>query len=318
MTAGPDRFVGIDVAAEWRDVAVRPDGDGWRIATDPAGIAALVARPTPRAPTLVVLEATGGCEVPVALELGLAKLPVAVVNPRQVRDSARAAGQLAKTDRLDAAVLARFGEAIRPEPRPLPGDAARRLQVLVARRRQLQGMPVAERNRRRVAEAAARPSLDEHIARLRARVADLDADLARELRASPRWRAEADLLRRVKGVGPVLAATLIADLPELGTLDRHQIAALVGLAPLARDSGERRGERHVWGGRGEIRAVLYMATLCAIRHNPPLQTFFARLTAHGKPFKVAITACMRKLLVTLNAIKRDGTVWAPDHATASA
>jgi transposase len=313
--ATTERFVGIDVAEEWLDVAVRPDGEAWRVANDADGIAALVARLTPLAPALVVLEATGGCEALVALDLGTARLPVAVVNPRQVRDFARATGQLAKTDRLDAAVLARFAEAIRPAPRPLPDAATRKLQALVARRRQLQGMLVAERNRRRVAEAAVRPSLDEHIAWLRARVADLDADLARELRASPLWRAEADLLRSAKGVGPVLAATLIADLPELGTLDRHQIAALVGVAPLARDSGKRRGERHVWGGRGGIRAVLYMAALSAVRHNPPLRAFYDHLLAHGKPFKVALTACMRKLLVTLNAMKRDGALWDPDHAT---
>jgi len=276
-----------------------------------------VARLTPLVPTLIVLEATGGCEALVALELGTAKLPVAVVNPRQVRDFARATGQLAKTDRLDAAILAHFAEAIRPEPRPLPDELTRKLQALVTRRRQLQGMLVAERNRRRVAEESIRASLDEHIAWLRARVADLDGDLARELRTSPLWRAEAELLRSVKGVGPVLAATLIADLPELGTLDRHQIAALVGVAPLARDSGKRRGERHIWGGRGDVRAVLYMAALSAVRHNPPIQAFYDRLLAHGKPFKVAITACMRKLLVTLNAMKRDGALWDPDHATAS-
>jgi transposase len=312
--ASPDCFVGIDVSEDWLDLAVRPGGDGWRTANDAEGIAALVARLGPLAPTLVVLEATGGCEALVALELGTAGLPVAVVNPRQVRDFARATGQLAKTDRLDAAVLAHFAEAVRPAPRPLPDDETRALRALVARRRQLQGMLVAERNRRRAAEEAVRASLDEHIAWLRARVDDLDRELARALRASPLWRGEEALLRRVKGVGPVLAATLIADVPELGTLDRQEIAALVGLAPLARDSGKRRGERHVWGGRGDVRAVLYMATLSAVRTNPPIRAFYERLTARGKPFKVAITACMRKLLVTLNAIKRDGTLWDPAHA----
>jgi transposase len=312
-----DRVVGIDVSEAWLDIAVRPDGESWRTANDADGVAALVARLTPLAPTLVVLEATGGCESVVALELGTAKLPVAVVNPRQVRDFARATGQLAKTDRLDAAILAHFAAAIRPDPRPLPDAATRQLQALVSRRRQLHGMLVAERNRRRVAEEGVRPSLDEHIAWLRARVEDLDGDLARELRTSPLWRANADLLRSVKGVGPVLAATLIADLPEVGTLDRQEIAALVGLAPLARDSGKRRGERHIWGGRGDVRAVLSMATLSAIRSNPPIRAFDDRLTAHGKPFKVAITACMRKLLVTPNAIKRDGTIWDPDHAAVS-
>jgi transposase len=312
--AHADRFVGIDVSEEWLDIAVRPDGASWRTPNDAEGITALVARLTPMAPTLVVLEATGGYEAVVALELGTAKLPVAVVNPRQVRDFARASGQLAKTDRLDAAVLAHFAEAIRPDPRPLPDDATRTLQALVTRRRQLQGMLVAERNRRRIAEASLRPSLDEHIAWLQARVDDLDGELAHELRSSPLWRAEADLLRSVKGVGPVLAATLIADLPELGTLSRQQIAALVGVAPLARDSGKHRGQRHVWGGRSGVRAVLYMATLSAVRHNPPLRTFYDRLIDQGKPAKVALTASMRKLLVTLNAMKRDGALWDPDHA----
>jgi len=308
-------FVGIDVSQDWLALAVRPAGEPDRLANDAEGIAAVVARLASLAPTLIVLEATGGCEALVALELGTAGLPVAVVNPRQVRDFARATGQLAKTDRLDAAVLARFAEAVRPAARPLPDAETRALQAQVTRRRQLQGMLVAERNRRRVAPAVLHASLDTHIAWLRAQIDDLDRDLARSLRTSPLWRAEATLLRRVKGVGPVTAATLIAGLHELGTLDRKQIAALVGVAPLARDSGKHRGQRHIWGGRGDVRAVLYMATLSAIRSNPAIQTFYTRLTDHGKPFKVAMTACMHKLLTILNAIKRDGTVWDPDHVT---
>jgi transposase len=314
MSAG-EHFVGIDVASEWLDLAIRPGGAIWRVANDADGVAAAVARLTEVAPTLIVLEATGGYETLVALELGSVGLPVAVVNPRQVRDFARATGQLAKTDRLDAAILARFAAAVRPEPRPLPDDERRELQALVARRRQLQAMATAERNRRRTAPAVLHASLDEHLAWLDRQVDDLDRTLTRTLRASPLWRAEADLLRTVKGVGPVLAATLIADLPELGTLDRKRIAALVGVAPLARDSGARHGARRIGGGRGDVRAVLYMATLSAIRYNPAIPTFHARLIAAGKQPKVAITACMRKLLTILNAVKRDRAVWDPAHAT---
>jgi transposase len=312
----PARFVGIDVSKDWLDVAVRPGGEPWRESNDATGIAAVVARLAKLAPTLVVLEASGGCEALVALELGTAGLALAVVNPRQVRDFARAIGQLAKTDRLDAAVLAHFAEAVRPEARPLPDAQTRELQALVTRRRQLQELLVAERNRRRVAPAILHASLDEHIAWLRARVAELDRDLTRMLHASPLWQAEERLLRSVKGVGPVTAATLIACLPELGTLNRQGIAALVGVAPLARDSGKHKGERHIWGGRAHVRSVLYMAALVASRANPVIQPFYERLVATHKK-KVALTACMRKLLVILNAMKRDGTRWDPTHAATS-
>ncbi len=308
------RYVGIDVAKAWLDVAVGATGEPWRVTTDEAGIAAVVARLGGGPPTLVVLEATGGLEAVVAVELAAAGVAVAVVNPRQVRDFARATGQLAKTDRLDARVLARFGEAVRPAARPLPDAATRELQALVARRRQVQAMLVAERNRRSVALPVVRLAIDEVIALLRRQVADLDRELARALRRSPLWRAEEELLRSVPGVGPVLAATLVAGLRELGTLDGKQIAALVGVAPLARESGRRTGPRRIWGGRAHVRAALYMATLSAVRWNPPVRALYERLLAAQRPTKVALTACMRKLLVILNAVVRDGTRWDPTRS----
>jgi transposase len=291
------------------DVAVGAAGTPWRVANDEAGVAEVVARVKPGGPALAVLEAAGGLEAVVAFELEAAGVPVAVVNPRQVRDFARATGQLAKTDRLDARVLARFGEAVQPPARPLPDAQTRALRALVARRRQVQAMLVAERNRRGVALPVVRPAIDEVIAVLRRQVAELDRELARALRASPLWRAEEELLRSVPGVGPVLTATLVAGLSELGTLSGKQIAALVGVAPLAHESGRRAGPRRIWGGRAPVRSALYMATLSAVRGNPAVRALYGRLLAANRPKKVALTACMRKLLVILNAIVRDGTRW---------
>lgn len=302
-------FVGIDVSQARLDVAVRPSGAVWQVANDETGLAALGARLTALHPTLIVLEATGGLEALAALDLGTVGLPVAVVNPRQVRDFARATGQLAKTDRLDAQAIAHFAEAVRPEPRPLPDASARELQALVARRRQVQAMLVAERNRHRTALAAVRPLIEEVIAVLAGQVGALDRDLARALRESPLWHEQARVLRSVPGVGPVLTATLLASLPELGTLDRKQIATLVGVAPLARDSGTHQGPRRIWGGRAQVRATLYMAALRATVVNPVIRTFYARLLAAGKKKKVALTACMHKLLIILNAMLRDGSCW---------
>ena len=301
--------VGIDVAKRWLDVAVGADAAPWRVANDDAGIAELLARLAPARPALVVLEATGGLEAVVAGEPEAAGLPVAVVNPRQVRDFAKAIGVLAKTDRLDARVLARFGERVRPAARPLPDAATRELQALVARRRQVQAMLVAERNRRRTALPVVQAAIDEVIAVLARQVGELDRELARALRASPLWRAEDDLLRSVPGVGPVLAATPVACLRELGTLDRKQAAALVGVAPLAHASGQRTGRARIWGGRAQVRTALYMATLSAVRCNTVLAALYRRLLEAGRPRKVALTACMRKLLVILNAMVRDGTTW---------
>ena len=308
MSAAPC-FVGIDVSQARLDVAVRPSGALWQVANDEAGLAELGARLAALRPTLIVLEATGGLEALAALDLGTAGLPVAVVNPRQVRDFARATGQLAKTDRLDAQAIAHFAEAVRPVPRPLPDERARELQALVARRRQVQAMLVAERNRRRTALAEVRPLIDEVIAVLAAQVGGLDRELARALRESPLWQAPERVLRSVPGVGPVLTATLLASLPELGTLDRKRIATLVGVAPLARDSGKHQGPRRIWGGRAQVRATLYMATLRATVVNPVIRAFYARLLAAGKKKKVALTACMRKLLLILNAMLRDRTLW---------
>jgi transposase len=303
------RFVGIDVAKAHLDVAVRPTGEHWQVANDEAGRAALLARLQAEAPTLIVLEASGGWEVPLAAALGAAGLPVAVVNPRQVRAFGRAVGQLAKTDALDAQLLARFADVVRPAPRPLPAADAQTLAALLARRTQLVGMLVAEQQRLGSALPALRPRLQAHIGWLQAERVAVDRELQQALRQSPLWREREQLLRSVPGVGPVVATTLIAALPELGTLDRKQIAALVGVAPLCWDSGRLRGRRHIWGGRARVRAALYMGTLVAIRHNPVLRPFYERLCAAGKPKKVALTACMHKLLLILNALLRHRTPW---------
>jgi transposase len=313
--AETDVFVGIDVSKEALDVAVRPGGEGWRVGTDEAGLAELAGRLAALGPALVILEATGGYERAPAAELAAAGLPVQVVNPRQVLAFARALGHLAKTDRLDAAVLAHFAEAVRPAPRPLPDAQAGELKALVARRRQLRGMLAAEQARLGPAPRRVRPQLEAHVAWLRKALRELDDELGRALRSSPLWRERDDLLRGVPGVGPVLSATLIAELPELGRLGRAQIAALVGVAPLNRDSGARRGARSCWGGRAPVRAALYMATLVAARHNPAIRAFYARLTAAGKPKKVALVACMRKLLTILNALLAHQTPWRPHEVT---
>ena len=307
--------VGIDVAKARLDIALRPAGEHWQVTNDEAGVADLIARLRPLAPEVVVLEASGGWELPAAAALAEAGLPVAVVNPRQVRDFARGIGQLAKTDALDAAVLARFAEVVRPQPRPLPDADAQALTALLARRRQVLAMLVAERQRLGTARPPVRARVEAHVAWLAQELADLDGELGRALRASPIWRETEELLRSVPGVGPVVALTLVAEVPELGRLGRKQLGALVGVAPLACDSGTLRGKRIVWGGRGRVRAALYMAALVAIRHNPVIRAFYERLVAAGKPKMVALVACMHKLLTILNAIARSRTPWA---ATAGA
>jgi transposase len=310
--------VGLDVAKAHLDVAVRPTGVQWRAPNDAAGVAALVDRLAPLAPALVVLEATGGLERLAAAALAAAGLPVAVVNPRQVRDFAKAVGQLAKTDALDAQLLARFAEAVRPPPRPLPDAAQEALAALLARRRQVVTMLTAERQRLQAARPPVRARVQAHVHWLERELTEVDADLGRTLRASPVWRAKEDLLRSVPGVGPVVALTLLAELPELGALDRKRIAALVGVAPVVCDSGTLRGRRLVWGGRGRVRAALYMAALVATRHNPVLRAFYHRLLRAGKAKKVALTACIHKLLLILNAIVHTGTPWRPPAAPAGA
>jgi len=257
-----------------------------------------------------VLEATGGFEITVAAALAAAGLPLAVVNPRQIRDFARALGRLAKTDPLDAEVIARFAEAIRPTPRPLPDDQARALGELVARRRQIVEMMTAERNRRHQMTVRKRlKAIERHLDWLQKELSEIEQELDQTIRGTPAWRDSEDLLKSVPGVGDTLARTLIAELPELGRLTGKQIAALVGVAPFNRDSGQWRGRRMIAGGRASIRSVLYMAALSTTRCNPPITAFYARLIEAGKPAKLALTACMRKLITILNAILRDRRHW---------
>lgn len=260
---------------------------------------------------LIVLEATGGYEIPVVAALTAVGLPVVVVNARQVRDFARAVGKLAKTDAIDAAILAQFAEAVRPERRALPDELTQTLQSWLARRRQLLEMLLAEEQRLAIAVRGLRAPIQQHVEWLRRQMRDIDTELQGLIRQSPVWREQENLLRTVPGVGPVLATTLLADLPELGRLNRKQIAALVGVAPLNWDSGQQRGARHIWGGRAPVRTALYMATVSAVRCNAVIRAFFERLCAAGKPKKVAITACMRKLLTILNAMMHSRTGWLP-------
>ena len=304
-------FVGIDVSKDCLDVAVRPTGEAWQVSHDSRGISDLVERLGELAPQLVVLEATGGMEMALAGELAASQLAIAVVNPRHVRDFARAAGKLAKTDALDAQVLAHFAEAMRPASRPLPDAGCQELRALMARRRQLVEMITAEKNRLRTAARRIRLKVQEHIRWLEESLKDLDRDMGDFMRSSPMWRDKDQLLQSTPGVGPVLSMTLLSDLPELGALNRGEIAALVGVAPFNRDSGALRGKRTVWGGRRQVRAALYMAALVATRYNPVLRDFYQRLCTAGKPKKVALTACMRKLLTILNVMVKHNRHWNP-------
>jgi transposase len=298
------------VAKERLDVHVRPTGESIVVARDSEGVAALAERLKAMAPMLIVLEATGGFEVTVAAALAAVGLPLAIVNPRQIRDFARALGRLAKTDPLDAEVIARFAEAVRPTPRPLPDDQARALGELVARRRQIVEMMTAERNRRHQMTARKRlKAIERHLDWLQKELSEIEQELDQTIRGTPVWRESEDLLKSVPGVGDTLARTLIAELPELGRLTGKQIAALVGVAPFNRDSGQWRGKRMIAGGRAPIRSVLYRATLSATRCNPAIAVFYNRLIELGKPAKLALTACMRKLITILNAILRDRRHW---------
>jgi transposase len=306
-------FVGIDVSKAVLDVAVHPAGECWQVLNDPDGISDLVSRLRELAPERIVLEATGGLEVPAVAAMGSVGLPVVAINPRQARDFARATGRLAKTDALDASVLAQFAAMVKPAVRPLPDAAARRLGALVARRRQLLGMRTAETNRLgATVEDDLRADIREHLRWLGKRLDTLDRELRDQLRASPLWREKEDLLRSVPGVGPVLSMTLLAEVPELGTLGHKQIAALVGVAPLNRDSGTMRGRRTTSGGRAPVRAALYMATMAAVRFNPVLRSRYQRLLQAGKPKKVALVACMHTLVRTLNAILCHMAPWKLD------
>jgi transposase len=302
-------FVGIDVAKAQLDIALRPTGERWTVPNDPHGCVTLVERLQTVHPTLIVLEATGGLERPVTAALATAGLPVVVVNPRQARDFARATGPLAKTDALDARALAHFADVIRPTPRPLPDAQTQELRALLGRRQQLITMRTAEQNRLAGTSGRLQTDIAAHITWLNERLATLDDDLETLLRASPLWLDNDDLLQSAKGIGPVCAHTLLLELPELGTLTRQQIAALVGVAPLNCDSGPLRGRRTIWGGRAHVRTVLYMGTLVATRFNPQIKAFYQRLLAAGKIKKVALTACMHKLVTILNAMLRHRTSW---------
>ena len=308
-----NRWIGIDVSKAQLDGAVWPSGGGWRFENNESGIRLTVKKILEEKPTLVVLEATGGLELSVASALTVAGIAVAVVNPRQVRDYAKATGRLAKTDRLDAEILARFAEAVKPEPRLLLDATGAELAALMGRRRQLIGMRTAECNRLEIALRHVKPGIKRHIAWLEKQMLQIDKAVNDLIRQSPIFREKEVLLRSAPGVGSVLSSTLLANLPELGTLDRRQIAALVGIAPLARDSGAFRGKRRVWGGRAVVRSALYMGTLVGTRYNPILKTFYQRLCESGKVKKVALTACMRKLLTILNAMIKHGTPWQENY-----
>lgn len=313
MKSSP-QFVGIDVAKAALDIALRPSDQCWQIDYDEASVAKLTRQLQALAPELIVLEATGGLETALVAALAAAALPVVVVNPRQARAFAKASGRLAKTDRLDARGLAHYGDAMRPPIRPLPDADTQALSALVGRRRQLVEMLSAEQNRLSTAPIGIRDSIEKHLSWLRQELQDLDDDLGTRLKSSPIWHERDRILQSVPGVGPVLSQTLMAQVPELGQLNRRQIAALIGVAPFNRDSGTLRGRRTIWGGRASVRAVLYMSALVASRYNPVIRAFYERLLSAGKSKKVALTACMRKLLTILNAMVKHHRTWQPSLA----
>lgn len=306
-------FIGIDVSKQFLDMGKLPGRSTRRFANDEHGLEELLEELQLEPPVLIVLEATGGYETRAATTLASRDMPVAVVNPKHVRDFAKALGILAKTDRIDALVLAAFAEKVRPQVRPLPDEERRDLIDLVDRRRQLVTMRAQERTRLALASLRARKDIKAHIVWLDKRIESIDTDLTAALRNSSLWKAKEELLKGVPGIGRVTILTLLARLPELGTLNRRAIAALTGLAPFACDSGQRRGNRAIWGGRADVRSVLYMATIAALRTNPAIKRFYLHLIAAGKPPKVAITACMRKLLTILNTILRNNTPWRPNQ-----
>ena len=302
-------YIGIDVSKENLDLAVNPKKQSQRFHNTATGIGKVIDYIMAINPILVVMEASGGFEITIAAALGEAGIPTAIMNPRQVRDYARSTGKLAKTDTIDAQILADFGAAVRPEPRPLANLQAQELKEILARRRQLNEMITAEKNRLLRARGMLRDHIKAHIAWMEKEVLDMNSALRRFIEESLMWREKDNLLQSVPGIGPVLSSTLVAELPELGNLNRKQIAALVGVAPLNRDSGKKRGKRSVWGGRSSVRAALYMGTLVATRCNPPIRRFYERLIAADKAKKAAITACMRKLLIIINAMVKHHTPW---------
>jgi transposase len=311
------RCIGIDISKDHLDVHIRPDDRQQRFTYDNDGLASLLEVMNDLRPQLIVMEATGGYEQRVVAILATHQLPVAVVNARRVRDFAKATGQLAKTDRLDAAVLSDFAEKLRPPVGALPDESREELKALLARRRQLVDMITAENNRQSIAPKAIQREIRAHIDWLRKRLKNVDEDLGRSIKASPIWKAKDDILQSTPGIGPTTSTTMLAVLPELGTLNRRSIAALVGVAPMNCDSGQWRGRRRIQGGRKAVRVTLFMCTLVATKHNPVIRALYQRLLAAGKPKMVAVTACMRKLLTILNAMLKTNTRWRPDHAEAS-
>ena len=307
-----DVVVGIDVSKAQLDTAFGAEAEVVGLANDAAGISQLLERLEALRPSLVVMEASGGYETAAATAIAAAGWRLAVVNPRQVRDFARATGRLAKTDRIDARILSVFGKAIEPQVTSLPDEEAQALQALLLRRQQLVTMRGQESQRLEHAQSVMRKNIKKHIDWLDQEIDKLDVDLTAGLRKSPAWRAKDELLRSFKGVGRITSGTLLVALPELGRLDRRKIAALVGLAPFNRDSGAMRGRRSIYGGRARIRTLLYMAATTAIRCNPVIRAFYERLKSRGKPHKVALVACMRKMLTILNAMVRESTPWTPE------
>lgn len=308
-----ENFIGIDVSQSHLDVHVVPDQKSGQFNNDEAGVADLIKFVKAAAPVLIVLEASGGLEMLAVSLLSVKNLPVVVVNPRQVRDFAKAIGQLAKTDKIDAATIALFAHRLRPEVRPLKDEQTQMLSALNARRKQIVDMLVAEKNRLHRAPMPNRKNIKAHIRWLEKHLQDINKDIRRTIRKTPVWRNKDDILQSFKGIGPTSAATLLADLPELGSLGGKKIAALVGVAPFNCDSGRYRGRRRVWGGRSQVRRTLYMATLSATRSNPTIKSFYQRLREAGKTHKVAMTACMRKILVILNAMIKNNTYWQSPH-----
>ena len=308
-------FFGVDVSKGTLDGAAYNANKRWHFPNNDAGISQLVKAISELSPCLVVMESTGGYETPMAYALNKAGIPCAVVNPREVRDFARATKKLAKTDTIDAQVLAHFASALKPEPHPISNEDAMELEAILARRRQVVDMLTAEKNRMHIARKPVKEDIREHIAYLENRLAEIESNLSGRVQESPVQKMKDQLLRSVPGVGPTLSITLLVDLPELGSLNRKQIAALVGVAPLARDSGTFRGKRRVWGGRSQVRATLYMAALVAARHNPVIKHFYLRLCEAGKAKKVALVACMRKLLTILNSMLKHRVSWHVNQPT---
>ena len=305
------QWVGIDVCQKSLDVYIRPSQKLFQVTNNEIGIRKLVQTLKNIQPELIVLEATGGMEIDAAIQLTQAELAVAVINPRQARDFAKATGQLAKTDMIDAKVLAHFADAIRPEVRQISDESSRQLEDLVARRRQISDMITAEKNRRRGKTNSVKASIDEHIEWLEEQLKEIESQISSAIAVNPDWQQKMDLLTSVPGIGKVVAVTLISSLPELGTISHKSISYLVGVAPLNRDSGKFRGKRKIWGGRAKVRCVLYMATLVAVRFNPIIKAFYERLISKGKLKKVALTACMHKLLIILNAMMKQNLFWQP-------